>query len=147
MCPSVRLIDDCSDSPNTESTGGRSPLLARILNFYSRALPDNSVRRAGSNFPQRSDPRLELRRGLGPNSVHSFFGSVDYPPGGGRIRSVEVRGWVEIFAACHLEDAHNRVISVATVSKAPPRFCRQLDYRNGAVSCDALCGSGAIDDW
>ena len=32
-------------------------------------------------------------------------------------------------------------------SKAPPRLCRQLDYRNGAVSCDALHGSGAIDDW
>ena len=27
------------------------------------------------------------------------------------------------------------------------RFCRQLHYRNGAVSCDALRGSGAIDDW
>ena len=32
-------------------------------------------------------------------------------------------------------------------SEAPSRFCRQLDYRNGAVSCDALHGSGAIDDW
>ena len=45
----------------------------------------------------------------------------------------------------HLEDAHNRVISVATVQKHT-RFRRQLDYRNGALSCDALRGSGAIDD-
>ena len=75
-------------------------LLARVVNFVSRALPEDSARRVGSNSPPRSDLLSELRRGPVINSVHSFYGSfVHHPLGGGRTRSVEVRGRVEIFAA------------------------------------------------
>jgi hypothetical protein len=75
----------------TGSTGGPSTLLARLLNFDSRALPENSVRRAGSNSPPRSGPRSELRRGPGPNSVHSFFGNFESsPPVGGQTRKVDL---------------------------------------------------------
>jgi hypothetical protein len=63
-------------------------------------LPENSVRRVGSNFPPRSDPPLRLRRGQGTNSGHSFFGSFEhYLLGRGRLRLVDFVGWGWIFAA------------------------------------------------
>jgi hypothetical protein len=53
--------------------------LAGLLNLDSRPLTGNSVRRAGSNSPPRSGPRSEIRRGPGPDSVHSFFVRFDVP--------------------------------------------------------------------
>lgn len=71
----------------------------RFPNLDSRPLTGNSVRRAGSNFPPRSGPRLELRRGPGPDSVHSFFGSFERSsPGSGATRKIHLL-WVGIFAA------------------------------------------------
>jgi hypothetical protein len=81
-------------------TGGRNSLPAGLSSFDSRALLGNSVRRVGSNFPPRSDLRSELRRGPVPNIAHSFVRCFErYPSGGGRMRYVDFRGWVAIFAA------------------------------------------------
>ena len=71
-----------------------------LLSLHSRPLTGNSVRRAGSNSPPRSDPRPELRRGPGPDSVHSFFGRFERSsPGGGGTRTVHFSGRAGIFAA------------------------------------------------
>jgi hypothetical protein len=74
--------------------------LAGLLNSDSRPLIENSVRRAGSNSPPRSDPRSELRRGPEPNSVHSFFVRFERPwPGAAGFRKVHFSGRAGIFAA------------------------------------------------
>ena len=74
--------------------------LAGLLNLDSRPLTGNSVRRAGSNSPPRSGPRSELRRGPGPDSVHSFFGRFERSsPGGGGTRKAHFSGRAGTFAA------------------------------------------------
>jgi len=60
-------------------------------------LTGNSVRRVGSNSPPRSGPRQELRRGPGPDSVHSFFGRFACSsPAGGGVPKLRFSGWIVI---------------------------------------------------
>src|SRR3984893_11344487 len=74
--------------------------VAGFLNLDSRPLTGNSVRRAGSNSPPRSGPRSELRRGPGPESVHSFFVRFErFSPGSAGFRKVHFSGKAGIFAA------------------------------------------------
>jgi hypothetical protein len=118
--------------PNTEPADGRNPLLARILNFYSRALSENNVRRVESNFPLRSDPQLELRRGQGTDSVHNFFGSVEhYRLGCGRMRFVDFLGGV--MSPQHSVGHYFRILARLAVSTVVPVRLAQNILRGGEV--------------
>jgi hypothetical protein len=73
--------------------------LASLLNFNSRPLIGNSVRRAESNSPPRSGPRPELRRGLGPDSVRRFFARFEHSsPASGGTPKIHFSGRAGIFA-------------------------------------------------